>query len=331
MRTILSFLLFAIPLLTNAQFDPPAGQPGSLAIHVSSTSFVAWANSAVVQRGWMQMGVDSLGYVSSGIEAFALGKAGENPVVSLGDGGSATLQFDHSIRNGAGPDFAVFENSFDGSFLELGFVEVSSDGENFFRFPAASLTDTSQQIAGFSYIDAKNLNNLAGKYVMLYGTPFDLQELDSISGLDINSITHVRIVDVVGSILPQFCTRDSEGRMVNDPFPTPFMSSGFDLDAVGVIHNNDPAAIDFSTHSEPPIVLYPQPASTFLQVKCDKSISGNWMASVYSSDGRTCSNQAIEKQDDGFSIDVHSLKAGIYILLLSNNQQVIRKRFIIQK
>jgi hypothetical protein len=331
MRTILSILLLAIPLITKAQFDPPAGQPGSLAIHVSSTSFVAWANSAVVQRGWMQIGVDSLGYVSSGIEAYALGKAGENPVVSLGDGGSATLQFAHSIRNGAGPDFAVFENSFDGSFLELGFVEVSSDGENFFRFPASSLTDTSLQIAGFNYIDAKNLNNLAGKYVMLYGTPFDLQELESTSGLDINSITHVRIVDVVGSIQPQYCTRDAAGRKVNDPFPTPFMSSGFDLDAVGVIHNNDPAAIDYTTQSESSIVLFPQPASSVLHVKWNETISGNWMGEVYTSDGRACTNQAIEKQGDGFSIDVHSLKSGVYILLLRNDQQMLRKRFIIQK
>jgi hypothetical protein len=43
-------------------------------------------------------------------------------------------------------------------------------------------------------------------------------------------------VDVVGSITPAYATYDSQGNMVNDPWPTPYSSSGFDLDAVGVIN-----------------------------------------------------------------------------------------------
>jgi hypothetical protein len=54
--------------------------------------------------------------------------------------------------------------------------------------------------------------------------------------LDIGSVTHVRIVDVVGSISPLFGTRDASGRLINDPFATPFASGGFDLDGVGVIN-----------------------------------------------------------------------------------------------
>ena len=60
----------------------------------------------------------------------------------------ATVTFASPIYNGEGPDFAVFENGFDIDdeydptgvlhFLELAFVEVSSDGENFFRFPAVT-------------------------------------------------------------------------------------------------------------------------------------------------------------------------------------------------
>jgi hypothetical protein len=49
-----------------------------------------------------------------------------------------------------GYDFAIFENGFpfgSGSFyLELAFVEVSSDGKHFVRFNAISNTDTTQQI-----------------------------------------------------------------------------------------------------------------------------------------------------------------------------------------
>jgi hypothetical protein len=63
-----------------------------------------------------------------------------------------------------------------------------------------------------------------------------LQELVGINELNTDSITHVKIIDVVGSLLNEYCSRDAMGRKINDPWPTPFASSGFDLDAVAVIH-----------------------------------------------------------------------------------------------
>ena len=61
-------------------------------------------------------------------------------MVSLGKGGSITLSFDPPVSNGDGWDFAVFENGFEDTFLELAYVEVSSDGVVFVRFDNASLT-----------------------------------------------------------------------------------------------------------------------------------------------------------------------------------------------
>ncbi|MFN6048554.1 MAG: T9SS C-terminal target domain-containing protein, partial [Bacteroidota bacterium] len=61
-----------------------------------------------------------------GTAAGAEGPAASNGVVSLGDGGIATLTFDPPITNGDGFDFAVFENTFLDTFLELAFVEVST-------------------------------------------------------------------------------------------------------------------------------------------------------------------------------------------------------------
>jgi hypothetical protein len=58
--------------------------------------------------------------------------------------------------------------------------------------------------------------------------------------LDVTRITHVRIIDVVGAIDPAFGRLDSSGRIINDPWPTAFSSSGFDLDAVGVLHQAVP-------------------------------------------------------------------------------------------
>jgi hypothetical protein len=221
-------------------YAPAAGQSGSTAIAYNDPQFVAWASGISVQRGPMDISNPSSALASYGLPQDALGPATANAaahVVSLGDGGTATVTFDHAITNGSGFDFAVFENGITDTFLELAFVEVSSDGQNYFRFPAVSLTQTATQVGGFGALDPTNLNNLAGKYRVGYGTPFDLSELDGISPLlNVNAVTSVRFVDVVGSIQDAYATYDSQGHKVNDPWTTPFASSGFDLTGVGVIH-----------------------------------------------------------------------------------------------
>ena len=238
-RNILfSCALFSFILL-HAQFHPPAGYSGTSAIHKDSSVFVAWANSCSIIRGYQNIALPDSGFASVGDSSSAIGTAGINGIVSLGDGGVAILQFQTPIYDGPGYDFAVFENSFSDNYLELAFVEVSSDGINFFRFPSSSLTQDSIQCGPFGLTDATKIHNLAGKYRMHYGTPFELNELSGIQGLNINAVTHVRIMDVVGSIDSNFASYDKHGNRINDPWPTMFPSSGFDLDAVGVIHQQN--------------------------------------------------------------------------------------------
>lgn len=258
MKRIL-YLIFIILIVQQnfAQFPPPVGQVGSTAIYKDSSIIVAWATECTVNRGYQNISNTSAGYASVGSNTSALGIAGANGVVSLGDGGEAIVQFERPIYNGPGWDFAVFENSFSDSFLELAFVEVSSDGVNYFRFPSVSNTQTNIQVGTFDTLDATKINNLAGKYRALYGTPFDLEELDNIAGLDINNITHIKIIDVVGSIQPAYARYDSNNNMINDPWPTEFASSGFDLDAVGVI-NQLPLNVN-SYELENKVQLYPNP------------------------------------------------------------------------
>ncbi len=55
------------------------------------------------------------------------------------------------------------------SFLELAFVEVSTDSVHFVRFPAVSLTNPAVQTGAFGTTDARNIHNLAGKYIANYG------------------------------------------------------------------------------------------------------------------------------------------------------------------
>ncbi len=224
-------------------FAPAAGQLGSTAISKDSAIWELWGTGLEVQRGWINISDPSeedMGskFASFGRVANALGKASGNTVevISLGDGGVATYTFDAPLVDGPGWDFAVFENGFLDTYLELAFVEVSSDGKNFFRFPAVSLTDDTQQIGPFGALDPTYINQLAGKYRVGFGTPFDLAELPADSLLDKTAIRFVRIIDVVGSIDPAFGSMDSEGNMINDLFPTPFASGGFDLEALGLIH-----------------------------------------------------------------------------------------------
>ncbi|MBR1765741.1 MAG: choice-of-anchor J domain-containing protein [Bacteroidales bacterium] len=226
-------------------FCGPVGTEGCDAIRGDSTAFVAWATACTLVRGPENLSAPNSPLVTYGSESDAVGPVSVTSnmqVVSLGDGGHATLTFALPIRNGEGPDFAVFENSFNDLFLELAFVEVSSDGERFVRFPATSLTQTHTQISGIGSVDATFINNLAGKYRNGYGTPFDLEELRDSTGINIDSITHVRVVDVVGSIDPRYGSYDAFGHLVNDPFPTSSYSTGFDLAGVGVIHQLDTTA-----------------------------------------------------------------------------------------
>lgn len=201
--------------------------------------------------------------------------------------GSITLGFEQAIANGRGADFAVFENGFTsnyttgagsiegGVFAELAYVEVSTDGVHFARFPSVSLTPYA--VGMYGTIDPSNVFNLAGKSANAYGeswgTPFDLDTLidpapilDALAAagitltenqlaslqhvldanialveqglLDLNEINFVRLVDISGS---GYYT-DSLGNPIFDAWYT-FGSGGFDLEAIGVLSHD----MDFET------------------------------------------------------------------------------------
>ena len=229
-------------------FAPAAGQAGSKAISKEDTSIASWAT-----------GYTDLNYGTNLDEIWktpekALGPAvgGSSDIVSLGRGGSITLTFSRPIRDGSGPDFAVFENSFSNTFLELAWVEVSTDGIHFVRFPNFSFTQDA--VGGFGDVDPTFIHGLPGKYRQSFGTPFDLEQLafahaaiqagtDHFSTdyktallanfphLDLDSVNYVRLIDIVGD----GSAFDSEGDAIYDPFPT-IGSAGFDLDAVAVLN-----------------------------------------------------------------------------------------------
>src|SRR3989339_182207 len=95
-KLILVLITFS-SVLPAGPYAPPAGQPGSMAIY--KDDITVWANSVVVERGFINIGEPVLGCVDYGSDANCLGHAeGEiNGVVSLGDGGMATLGFQYPI------------------------------------------------------------------------------------------------------------------------------------------------------------------------------------------------------------------------------------------
>ena len=312
---------------TQAQFAPQVGIIGTTAMQKDSSAFIAWAKSGAVNRGWQDLSDTTLGKAQVGDETYIPGPAG-NGIVSLGDGGEAVITFDKPIKNGVGFDFAVFENGFidqtlkpGTAFLELAFVEVSSNGKNYFRFPATCLNDTITQIDSYEGIDATKLNNIAGKYIANYGTPFDLAEMKDIAGLDIMNITHIKIIDVVGSVTNKYASRDSQGNKVNDPWPTPFSQSGFDLDAVGVIHqNNNVGLTELPNRFE--LNVYPNPALTHTNINVSIDGINDAVINVYTQLGKLVKTSNI-------NIPIRLDESGIYYLQVKNNEAIYTQKVMV--
>lgn len=311
-----------LPSLSTEVFDGIVGTEGCQAIKYDDAAILGWATSCVVTRGYQN--IEQAGALASyGTDNDAVGPSSETTdagVVSLGDAGYAVLTFGMPISNGEGYDFAVFENALNNTFLELAFVEVSSDGEHYYRFPSVSNTQTTQQIGNTGGVDATNLHNLAGKYKVGWGTPFDLEELDGYSNLDINNVTHVRIVDVVGSINPLYGTTDKNGHLINDPYPTPFGSSGFDLSGVAVMNGWTPTAVN-NYQQEVSFMAYPNPCQKVLNVN---NVTVNEPVSLFNAMGQQIWSGMT--QDTYFQLDMQSYPAGMYMLQVGTQMTKIIKK-----
>ena len=152
---------------------------------------------------------------------------------------------------------------------------------------------------------------MAGKYWFGFGVPFDLEELKDAAGLDITKITHVKIVDVIGTINPLYASKDSKGKIVNDPYPTDFPSGGFDLDAVGIIHQGDPLGVENSLFTSV-FSVYPNPSSGHFSVKGNNiEITNIQISDLYG-------NKLAGINSHFDQIDVSSFSPGTYIVEIYN-------------
>lgn len=317
-KLIVLLLLISASSAFSQSYAPAPGISGSTAIAIDSSCFVAWATGVQVTRGSVDISTPTMTFATFGDESFALGIAeGDGTsVVSLGDSGVALVTFDSPITNDAGPDFAIFENGFTDDYMEFAHVEVSSDGVNFVRFPSHSESPVVVQLDNFMFGDCRMVNNLAGKYRQGFGTPFDLEELTGNPLLDVYAITHVKLIDVIGSISAGIGTTDALGNLINDPFPTPFESCGFDLDAVGVIHQL-PLSLNEQTLS---FQLYPNPTNDLIHLLGE--INGE--VRFYSLEGKLLMQQAVNGVQNTFSFK--QLNVASVIMEVQTNDAVWRER-----
>jgi hypothetical protein len=169
-------------------------------------------------------------------------------VCSLGAGGFVTLQLGVTMVDGPGADFIVAENAFFAgavghAFSEVFFVEVSSNGADFARVPAAYYgprvspgafgTVATSWYAGLAGVCPSFRNGDLQDVVEAGGDAFDLAVLRThplvvANRVQLNAITQVRFVDAVDGV-----DLDARGVVVQDPGSP----GSADVDGITVIHH----------------------------------------------------------------------------------------------
>ncbi|UCD49498.1 MAG: DUF4465 domain-containing protein [Phycisphaerales bacterium] len=247
--------------------------------------FRGWATSVVEYRPaddvdamWADPN-RALGPVTGdNFDIVSLGELDDEQIANGAIPGQITLTFgdpgdpndEGIVHNNRGYDFVVFENglisrfstaegSMEGQMLaELAYVEVSSNGADFVRFPSVSLTP--ERVGAYGTIDIADVHNLAGKHPnaggICIGTPFDLDDLAELPAVidgrvDINDVRYVRLVDVPGAgdffdEATAYVVPGTEPETVNYPQDHPIYdawptrgSGGFDLEAVGLLYEQE--------------------------------------------------------------------------------------------
>jgi hypothetical protein len=177
---------------------------------------------------------------------------GATDTYSLGVGGTITLRLDPPALNGAGTDLIVCENPFyvlgsQFAFVEAMYVEVSTNGVDFARFPSRYVGPQAL-VPDFTGVSPAHYAGLAG-VMPVSAYPPDVDPLDVVAGggdafdldaladhplvlsgaVDLRIIRYVRLVDVETGV-----GTDSQGTLIWDCGHQ--ISGSADLDAVVAVN-----------------------------------------------------------------------------------------------
>ncbi|HVY69882.1 MAG TPA: hypothetical protein VHH73_08125, partial [Verrucomicrobiae bacterium] len=229
------------------------------------------ANPSAIDAYWKNL--DTLLHPVSGnvFDVVSLGDLSAADITKGVAPGSLTVKFDQPVGDGPGPDIVIFGNAFQLAkstrvFAKLAYVEVSTDGVLFARFPSVD-TNPRPAGAGWPYItsDATKIYNLFGKAVNAYGpswgNPFDLHDLAlhplaQNGAVNLQNIRYVRLVAIPGSGSYQ----DSFGNPIYCPWPT-YGSPGPEVQAVGLLNRGQVAEKDPVPHPKSSTAAKTTPAA----------------------------------------------------------------------
>ncbi|MCD4654229.1 hypothetical protein K8T06_09865 [bacterium] len=231
MKLLIVFLCFSFAII--------------VALPVTADPFVDSIVSFVPGEG-AGFGQDQLPDIVLGPPKGAGDSAGSVDVLSLGDGGVIVLEFiDNIVSNGPGPDLIIFENAFlaggnpEYVYSEVAFIEVSSNGVDYFRFPNDYNPD------GEPINNPSNWWGFAGVQPCLSHPDNSIDPTDPlVSGgdlfdLDDVGLNEIRFIRIIDTNEGDFAALDDDGDVIYDPGIPGGDNAGFDLDAVAAVYSTE--------------------------------------------------------------------------------------------
>lgn len=198
--------------------EPLPPPPEALEPGLPVSRFLSLTDHVTVMYG------ENAGFGQENYPDAVLGAPGDGVgVLTLGGGGSILIELDGAeVVDGAGPDFAVFENPQGPNlFAERAQVSVSADGIHFFNFPCDAWDEDGNGIyEGCAGVYPVGQISEPLDLAVAGGDDFDL----ALSGL--MSIRFIQIVDLNTCI-----QGDSTFPLCRTP-----TKQGFDLDAVAIVN-----------------------------------------------------------------------------------------------
>lgn len=304
--------------VTKAASNKPCCTPTAITHHVVEFN-----------QGKRKDGKSIAAYRSDPEQALGKGDAKDKPhgirFVSLGFGGSITLEFDNPLCDQAGLDLRVYETTYGNPMFAL--------------YPEQAEVLVSQNGTDWKSLGRTNTTTPSINCRVKLDTDFDF-------GQAYPWIKYVRVVDVTNPnalmLNPAKCT----------PLPVSVfnkVSDGFDLDAVeslssgGNSHQGARVLADVGEESEPIIIsnpsslIYPNPVERELLIDLEEEeefvFKEDEAVQVEIIDLKGIRHQAIHHNlDQGFTIrcDVSSLSPGLYLARTQNNGIIRTYKFVKQ-
>lgn len=100
-------------------------------------------------------------------------------------------------------------------------------------------------------------------------------------------------------------------------------TSGISNEAMAIDYTSVTGISDGNTSSD--LTIFPNPCSTRLSIT---SVPSNSLISIYSIDGQLVFQESVSAASKQFNLDVDLLKNGIFMLVITHNQQIYRSKFV---